>query len=68
MIGEYLVSKIFNRGGGTSEGRQAMISQEPIGRMGQPEEIAAAVIWLCSDAASFVTGHIMVIDGGQTVG
>ena len=54
--------------GGTSEGRQAMISQEPIGRMGQPEEIAAAVIWLCSDAASFVTGHIMVIDGGQTVG
>src|SRR3954452_16533276 len=54
--------------GGTSEGRQAMISQEPIGRMGQPEEIATAVIWLCSDAASFVTGHIMVIDGGQTVG
>lgn len=54
--------------GGTSEGRHAMISQEPIGRMGQPEEIAAAVLWLCSDAASFVTGHIMVIDGGQTVG
>ena len=54
--------------GGTAEGRQAMISQEPIGRMGQPEEIVAAVIWLCSDAASFVTGHIMVIDGGQTVG
>ncbi len=53
--------------GGTPEGRQEMISQEPIGRMGKPEEIAAAVLWLCSDAASFVTGHIMVVDGGQTI-
>jgi len=53
--------------GGTPEGRERVIAQEPIGRMGKPEEIAAAVVWLCSDAASFVTGHAMVIDGGQTV-
>jgi NAD(P)-dependent dehydrogenase (short-subunit alcohol dehydrogenase family) len=53
--------------GGTPEGRQAVIAQEPIGRMGRPEEIAAAVLWLCSDAASFVVGHAMVADGGQTV-
>jgi NAD(P)-dependent dehydrogenase (short-subunit alcohol dehydrogenase family) len=53
--------------GGTPKGRQAMISQEPVGRMGRPEEIASAVLWLCSDAASFVTGHTMVVDGGQTV-
>jgi NAD(P)-dependent dehydrogenase (short-subunit alcohol dehydrogenase family) len=53
--------------GGFPEGRQAMISQEPVGRMGRPEEIASAVLWLCSDAASFVTGHPMVVDGGQTV-
>ena len=53
--------------GGTSEGRERVIAQEPVGRMGKPEEIAAAVVWLCSDAASFVTGHAMVIDGGQTV-
>jgi len=52
--------------GGTSEGRAAVIAQEPIGRMGSPEEIAAAVLWLCSDAASFVVGHAMVVDGGQT--
>jgi NAD(P)-dependent dehydrogenase (short-subunit alcohol dehydrogenase family) len=37
---------------------------EPVKRMGRPEEIAEAVLWLCSDAASFVTGHAMVIDGG----
>jgi NAD(P)-dependent dehydrogenase (short-subunit alcohol dehydrogenase family) len=53
--------------GGTAEGRQAVIAQEPVGRMGTPEEIAAAVTWLCSDAAAFVVGHAMVIDGGQTV-
>lgn len=53
--------------GGTSEGRERVISQEPVGRMGKPEEIAAAVLWLCSDAAAFVIGHALVIDGGQTV-
>lgn len=52
--------------GSTPEGRDAVIAQEPIGRMGTPEEIAAAVLWLCSDAAAFVVGHAMVIDGGQT--
>jgi NAD(P)-dependent dehydrogenase (short-subunit alcohol dehydrogenase family) len=53
--------------GGTSDGRERVIAQEPIGRMGTPDEIAAAVVWLCSDAAAFVVGHAMVIDGGQTV-
>jgi NAD(P)-dependent dehydrogenase (short-subunit alcohol dehydrogenase family) len=39
-------------------------AQHPIGRMGTPPEIAEAVVWLCSDPASFVTGHTMVVDGG----
>lgn len=52
--------------GGTSEGRERVIAQEPIGRMGKAEEIAAAVVWLCSQQAAFVVGHAMVIDGGQT--
>jgi len=53
--------------GGTSEGRGKVIAEEPIGRMGKPEEVAAAVLWLCSDAARFVIGHTLVVDGGQTV-
>lgn len=47
---------------------RAIIEQmTPMGRIGRPEEIAAAVLWLCSDQASFVTGQPLVIDGGATV-
>ena len=53
--------------GGTDEGRAQVIAEEPVGRMGTPEEIAAAVLWLCSDSSAFVVGHALVIDGGQTV-
>lgn len=53
--------------GGTDEGRARVIAQEPIGRMGVAEEIADAVLWLSSDASSFVVGHTLVVDGGQTV-
>lgn len=38
---------------------------QPMGRIGTPEEVAAAVVWLCSDAASFITGHPLVLDGGM---
>jgi NAD(P)-dependent dehydrogenase (short-subunit alcohol dehydrogenase family) len=44
------------------EGRYT--SSQPMGRLGRPEEIAAAVVWLCSDSASFVTGHLLSVDGG----
>lgn len=48
------------------QGRQQMIATEPVGRIGSPEEIAAAVIWLSGPGASFVTGHALAVDGGWT--
>src|SRR5665811_1564120 len=50
--------------GGKQEVEAQLIGIEPIGRLGTPEEVAEAVVWLCSDAASFVMGHPMVVDGG----
>ena len=44
-----------------------MMKEVPIGRLGRPEEIADAVLWLCSPASSFVIGHALPVDGGYTV-
>ena len=56
-----LVTKIIER---QPEIVDAITEREPIGRMGQPEEIASAVVWLCSDEASFVVGATLPVDGG----
>jgi NAD(P)-dependent dehydrogenase (short-subunit alcohol dehydrogenase family) len=53
--------------GGTRESRERMLSLEPIGRLAKPEEIANVVVWLCSDGASYVTGHALAVDGGFTI-
>ncbi len=50
-----------------AEAIKELMRDVPIGRLGQPEEIAAAVLWLCSPGASFVIGHALAIDGGYTV-
>jgi NAD(P)-dependent dehydrogenase (short-subunit alcohol dehydrogenase family) len=50
--------------GKKKEAIEQFTALEPVGRMGQPEEIANTVVWMCSDEASFITGHAMVVDGG----
>lgn len=54
-----------HRIGDDPETTARIISEIPLGRLGQPEDVAEAVVWLCSDAASFVTGHSLVVDGGD---
>lgn len=53
----------FTRGDPQAEA--GLVAAEPVGRMGTPDEVAAAVLWLCSDSASFVTGHALAVDGGM---
>jgi NAD(P)-dependent dehydrogenase (short-subunit alcohol dehydrogenase family) len=48
------------------ETMKEITKEQPIGRLGRPEEIASAVLWLCSPGASFVIGHALAVDGGYT--
>ncbi len=50
-----------------AEAMKELMKEVPIGRLGQPEEIAATVLWLCSPGASFVIGQALAVDGGYTV-
>ncbi len=53
---------------GAPEAHNMLLTMHPIGRFGTPRDIAEAVLWLCSDKSSFMTGHYMVLDGGFLVG
>ncbi|WP_114749634.1 SDR family oxidoreductase [Pleomorphovibrio marinus] len=50
--------------GEDKEVEKQFVSMKPIGRLGEPEEVAEAVLWLCSEGSSFVTGHSLTVDGG----
>lgn len=57
---------MIDRFASTDKDRRALIEQEPVGRMGTPDEIASAVLWLCNPGAAFTTGHALAVDGGWT--
>ncbi len=59
-------TRMFTAFATTDEQQKMMASLHPIGRIGKPEEIAEAVVFLCSDKASFITGETLAIDGGWT--
>jgi len=62
-----VVDTAMAHGIASDEQIEEMGRSTPVGRVARPEEIAAAVVWLLSDAASYVTGHSLVVDGGLTV-
>ena len=64
----FIVTPMLESAGITTdeENKQQIISLHPAGRLGQPTEVADAIVWLASDEASFVTGHSMLVDGGYT--
>ena len=59
---------MLNRFTGTAERKAALLSGVPLGRIGQPEEIARVILFLASEQASFVTGQVLTADGGKTAG
>ena len=56
------------RTGMTSAVSDALLCTVPLGRIAEPEEIAAAAVWLCSPDASYITGSVLVADGGWLAG
>jgi NAD(P)-dependent dehydrogenase (short-subunit alcohol dehydrogenase family) len=52
---------------GTPENKAALVAGVPMGRLALSEELANAIVFVASDEASFITGHVLNVDGGQTV-
>jgi NAD(P)-dependent dehydrogenase (short-subunit alcohol dehydrogenase family) len=65
----FIDTPMLHRAGflGDSAKREAIERLHPLGRLGRPEEVAAAAVWLCSPEASFITGHPLLVDGGYVI-
>jgi NAD(P)-dependent dehydrogenase (short-subunit alcohol dehydrogenase family) len=59
---------MLNRFTGNAERKAGLVSSVPLGRVGKPDEIANALVFLASDKAAFITGHVLSVDGGKSAG
>jgi NAD(P)-dependent dehydrogenase (short-subunit alcohol dehydrogenase family) len=59
---------MLDRFTGNAERKAGLVSTVPLGRVGQPDEIANGILFLCSDQASFISGHVLSVDGGKSAG
>jgi NAD(P)-dependent dehydrogenase (short-subunit alcohol dehydrogenase family) len=59
---------MLDRFTGNAERKAGLVSTVPLGRVGEPDEIANAIVFLCSDKAAFITGHVLSVDGGKSAG
>ena len=59
---------MLDRFTGNAERKAGLVSTVPLGRVGEPDEIANAIVFLCSDQASFISGHVLSVDGGKSAG
>jgi uncharacterized protein (DUF1800 family) len=68
MVGAAVANIVAKTGNTESEARAALVARNPQGRMVRPEEVAAAVLWLCLPASSSVTGQAIAVAGGEVMG
>jgi NAD(P)-dependent dehydrogenase (short-subunit alcohol dehydrogenase family) len=66
FLGEQNRAMLVESDGNPTERGKTIIAHTPMGRFGEPDELVGTLIWLCSDAARFVTGAIVPVDGGFT--
>src|SRR5712691_1843567 len=59
---------MLDRFTGSAERKAGLVSTVPLGRVGEPDEIANAILFLCSEKASFISGHVLSLDGGKSAG
>lgn len=64
----FVETALLKRSLATPAAHKQVLGYHPIGRLGKPEEVARAVVWMCSEEASFMTGHSLVLDGGLLAG